>query len=63
MLCPQSHLACRGTTQSGWLVHGAEIPSAFQTSVGGLIINGGKSIFKCLKQLTADALTGTHSDQ
>ena len=62
MLRPQSHLAWRGTSQNGWLVHGAEILSDLQTSVGGLVINGGKSLFKCLKQLIADALTSTHTD-
>lgn len=62
VLCSQSHLACRGAAQSGWLVHGAEIPSALQTSIGGLGINRGKSLFKCLKQLIADALIGTHID-
>lgn len=60
VLCLQSHLACQGTSQSQWLVHGAEIQSTLQTSVGGLVINGGKSLFKCLKQ--TDTLTGTHTD-
>lgn len=62
MLRPQCHLACRGTWQSRWLVQGAGIPSALMTSVVGLVVSGGKSIFKYLKQFITYALTGTHTD-